>query len=171
LPGIPAGTLLVWTVGMVNTTGIKTFVSATVLALAVFSTPGLAQDPAPQAPGYSWADSCRECHQEIYDAWAKTKHATTLDRLAGGDQDKECVGCHVTGAKARITDGKKVLNRGVQCEACHGAGAAHVADPKAKTALVKTPRAASCEQCHNDKSPKFRGFWFDAMKTLVHKTK
>ena len=149
---------------------IKTLVSATVLALGVFTTLGLAQDPAPQAPGYAWADSCRGCHQEIYDAWAKTKHSTTLDRLSGGEQDKECVGCHVTGPKARVSDGKRVLNRGVQCEACHGAGAAHADDPWAKTGLTKSVGPAVCEQCHNDKSPKFRGFWFDAMKTLVHKS-
>ena len=43
-------------------------------------------------------------------------------------------------------------------------------DPWAKTGLTKSVGPAVCEQCHNDKSPKFRGFWFDAMKTLVHKS-
>jgi cytochrome c554/c'-like protein len=151
---------------------IKTLTTVSVLAMAVFTTVILAQDPAtPQAPGYAWADSCRTCHPAIYDAWAKTKHATALDRLSGGDQEKECIGCHVTGPKTRVSDGKKVLNRGIQCEACHGGSAAHAADPKVKSGLGKMPASALCEECHSDKGPHFRGFWFDAMKSLVHKTK
>src|SRR5262249_46835247 len=131
----------------------------------------LAQDPAPpQPPGYAWADSCRSCHQAIYDAWAKTKHATALDRLSGGEQEKECIGCHVTGPRNRVLDGRKVLNRGVQCEACHGAGAAHAADPTSRTGLVKVPPESRCQQCHNDRGPHFRGFWYDAMKSFSHKT-
>lgn len=151
---------------------IKTFVSATVLGLAVSSGAAvLAQDPAPpQAPGYAWADTCKTCHQAEYDAWAKTKHATALTRLSNAEQEKECVGCHVTGVKARVTDAnKKILNAGIQCEACHGAGAAHAADPKVKTGLTRVPSASNCEQCHNDKGPHFKGFWYDAMKGLAHK--
>ena len=150
---------------------IRAFVSASVLGLAVCTAPAVAQDPAPtHASGYAWADSCRSCHQEIYDAWAKTKHASALDRLSGAEQEKECVGCHVTGPKTRVMDGRKVLNRGIQCEACHGPAAAH-ATSTVVLGLVKVPPASACEECHNDKSPRFRGFWYDAMKTLVHKTK
>jgi cytochrome c554/c'-like protein len=150
---------------------IKTFVSATLLGFAVVSgASALAQDPPAQTSGYAWADSCKTCHQAEYDSWAKTKHATALTRLSGAEQEKECIGCHVTGAKTRVMDGnKKVLNAGVQCEACHGGAAAHAADPAVKTGLVKVPAAAACEQCHNDKGPHFKGFWYDAMKTLVHK--
>jgi hypothetical protein len=150
---------------------IKTLVSSIVVALAASAPLLPAQDPAPaQAPGYAWADSCKTCHTAIYDAWAKTKHASALDRLSPANQEKECIGCHVTGPKTRVNDGnKKVVNRGVQCESCHGPAAAHVADPAVKTGLVKTPPASTCEECHNDKGPHFKGFWYDAMKTLVHK--
>jgi cytochrome c554/c'-like protein len=153
---------------------IKTFVSASVLSLAVCTAvTAVAQDPAPaaQAPGYSWADSCKSCHTAIYDAWAKTKHATALDRLSPANQDSPCVGCHVTGAKSRVVDGRKVLNAGVQCEACHGGAAAHAADPNVRTGLIKLTPASRCEECHSDKGPHFKGFWYDAMRTLVHKTK
>jgi len=151
---------------------MKTLVSAGVMTVAVLTAVGRAQDPATAtAPGYSWADSCRSCHKDIYDAWAKTKHASALERLSGGEQAKECIGCHVTGPKAALSDGKKVVNRGVQCEACHGGGAAHAADPTVRTGLVKVPPSATCEECHNDKSPKFKGFWYDAMKSVVHRTK
>lgn len=144
-------------------------VSMFVLGLAVFAGGSLAQTAPPPAEAYSWAESCRQCHDKIYDAWAKTKHATALDRLSSSDQEKECIGCHVTGPKSRVTDGKKVLNRGVQCESCHGAAAAHAANPEVRTGLTKSPSEALCEQCHSDKGPHFKGFFFSAMKGLCHK--
>ena len=152
---------------------IKTFVSASVLGLAVCSAAAVAQS-APQAPaasGYSWAASCRSCHAEIYDAWAKTKHASALDRLSGPNQETACVGCHVTGPKTRVNDGKTVLNGGVQCEACHGGAAAHAADPAVKTGLVKVPSESLCTECHSDKGPHFKGFFYGAMAGLSHKVK
>src|SRR6516162_6881291 len=119
---------------------ITTWVAASVLAIAGVTAVSAAQEPAgAQAPDYAWADSCQTCHRAIYDSWAKTKHANALDRLSNAEQEKECVGCHVTGAKARVTEGRKVLNKGVQCEACHGGAAAHVANPAVKTGLVKVP--------------------------------
>jgi len=151
---------------------IKTFGSASVLALAVSSTLGIFQTAQGQqaTAGYAWADSCRSCHQEIYDAWAKTKHASALDRLSAADQEKDCVGCHVTGPKTRVTDRGKVINRGVQCESCHGAGAAHAADPAVKTA-AKVPTEAQCVECHNEKSPKFKGFFYAGMAAFSHRVR
>ena len=130
------------------------------------------QEPAPaQAPGYSWAESCKGCHAEIYDAWAKTKHAKALDRLSDAEQQKDCIGCHVTGPKTRVLDGRKVLNAGIQCESCHGSAAAHAADPTVRTGLIRKPAQEMCVECHCDKSPHFRGFYFAAMAPIVHKTK
>jgi predicted CXXCH cytochrome family protein len=151
---------------------IRTFVSTSVLAIAVGSTPAVSQTAAPAqtAPGYAWADSCQSCHPEIYDAWAKTKHATALDRLSSTEQEQPCVECHVTGLKARVIDGRKVLNRGVQCEACHGAGAAHVANGSV-IGLVKTPAESLCVECHSSKSPKFKGFYYAGMAAFSHKVK
>ena len=149
---------------------IRTFVSAPVAAIALCAAASFAQAPvADQAPGYSWADSCRSCHQPIYEAWAKTKHASALDRLSTTEQGQPCVGCHVTGPKTRVTEGGKVVNRGVQCEACHGGSAAHAADPKVKTGLARIPDEARCVECHNDKSPKFKGFFYAGMAPLSHK--
>jgi hypothetical protein len=152
---------------------IRTLVSTSALGVAIATAAAVAQTAAPaQAPaGYAWADSCRSCHQEIYEAWAKTKHATALDRLSSGEQDQPCVGCHLTGAKTRILDGRKVLNRGIQCEACHGAAAAHAADPTVKTGLIKVPGESLCEECHSSKSPKFKGFFYAGMAALSHKVK
>ena len=150
---------------------IRTFGSASVLALAVWSAAAAQNAQSPQHPGgYAWADSCRSCHQEIYDAWAKTKHATALDRLTASDKEKDCIGCHVTGGKTSVVDGKKVLNAGVQCEACHGAGAAHAATTSVMD-IVKTPPESRCVECHNEKSPKFKGFFYAGMAAFSHKVR
>jgi hypothetical protein len=77
----------------------------------------------------------------------------------------------VTGAKTRIVDGGAVVNRGVQCEACHGAAKAHAADPATTAGLTKVPPAAVCEECHSSRSPRFRGFYYDAMVFLSHRTR
>jgi len=147
------------------------FLATTVIAaLAGYAASGLAQTAPTRDPAaYAWADSCRKCHEPIYNAWAKTKHSTALDRLSSADQEKECLGCHVTGPKSRVLEGKTVVNRGVQCEACHGGAAAHVADPAVKTGLAKVPSAGVCEECHSDKGPHFRGFFYSAMAGLSHR--
>jgi hypothetical protein len=89
-----------------------------ILGLAGHGAAPLAQPaPPPGAAGYAWAESCRKCHEPIYKAWEKTKHSTALDRLSSSEQERECVGCHVTGPKSRIEEGRTVVNRGVQCEA------------------------------------------------------
>ena len=63
----------------------------------------------------------------------------------------------------------------VQCEACHGPGATHVAQARAKVidraALIGRPDEASCVRCHNSGSPHFKSFFYGAMKGLVHLVK
>jgi hypothetical protein len=56
----------------------------------------------------------------------------------------------------------------VQCEACHGPAAAHVADPAVRTGLVRKPKVETCTACHCDKSPHFRGFYYDGMLSFSH---
>ncbi|HXW07614.1 MAG TPA: cytochrome c family protein [Vicinamibacterales bacterium] len=129
-----------------------------------------AQQPAAPAD-YVWAPTCQKCHAEIYESWANTKHARALNRLSVVDQGRECIGCHVTGPKGRVEQDGKAVNAGVQCESCHGPGAAHAADPAVKTGLVRRPAEAVCTACHNDRSPSFRGFFFDAMWPLSHRLK
>lgn len=130
--------------------------------------------PAPPADtsGYVWADACKDCHKEVHEAWSKTKHSSTLNRLSSADQEKECAACHVTGALTPIHLESKVVNAGVQCETCHGPGREHAES----AAGGGTPKPTSmkpdqrlCEQCHNSKSPRFRGFYYAAMRPLVHK--
>jgi hypothetical protein len=145
---------------------------AVTLAVILVGAGALAQSPAPGAvENYAWADSCRTCHEAQHAAWLKTKHATALNRLSGAEQDKECIGCHVTGPKTRVLEGTTVLNGGVQCESCHGPARAHAKDPAVRTGLKKIPPTEVCEQCHSDKSPRFKGFFYGAMAPLSHKHK
>ena len=78
-----------------------------------------------------------------------------------GDWLGDCAGCHTTGFDPETLTYNEL---GVQCEACHGPGSAHVElttslpegfDPNgeevhaARQAIVKTVDAAICGQCHN----------------------
>ena len=146
----------------------KSLAAAIVVGCVIYVAPS-AQEPPAAAPGYAWAGACKTCHEPIYKAWEKTKHATALQRLSAEDQQKECIGCHVTGPKKPLMEGTKVVNAGIQCEGCHGPAAAHAADPNVRTGLVKKPQTEKCEECHSPKSPKFKGFWYGAMAGLVHK--
>ena len=98
--------------------------AAVAIAIGMPARPG-AQTPAPA--GFAYADACKTCHTAIYDAWAKTKHARTINRLSAADQQKECIGCHTTGPGGRVEANGKFVNASVQCESCHGAASAHVA--------------------------------------------
>jgi predicted CXXCH cytochrome family protein len=167
---------------MVMRTKLSVLVSAVAAVTALALTSGAAQvpvpDPAPaqppvaQAPSpgdrFAWADACKSCHAEIYESWAKTKHARTIDRLSAEERGQSCVVCHSTGGTGRIERDGKFVNQNVQCEACHGAAAAHVADSSNRVGLTKSPQAKVCEGCHNAKSPSFKGFVFQGMSRLSH---
>lgn len=78
-------------------------------------------------------------------------------------QSKECLPCHVTGfgAKAQSLAPTFDPKDGVQCESCHGPGAAHVAARTAKTggeAKMKRYKDESaieglCSTCHEAEGP------------------
>lgn len=146
-----------------------------VMLLLLWVAGGTAQNqpaPKPETPTpspYVWAKGCKDCHTEIYNAWEKTKHATALIRLSADDQQKDCAACHLTGG-TKVLDDK--ANAGIQCEGCHGPGRAHAESAAAgkPSPITKKPDPKVCETCHNDKSPHFHGFYYDAMRGLVHKT-
>ena len=111
----------------------------------------------------------------------KTKHARAYDVLSDEEKQKpECVKCHTTGTTA-----KDELLKGVQCEACHGAGADYKspkikskkkwkADPERQLKLAVEaglilPTEESCVRCHTKEgNPNFKEFKFAERKELVH---
>ena len=47
---------------------------------------------------YVGSDTCKTCHEDLYNSWAKTPHwKTTLDKK-GGPSHQGCEGCHGPGA-------------------------------------------------------------------------
>ena len=55
-----------------------------------------------------------------------------LGRAIGGEEPKQCFGCHTTGAVNGLELKLQQLSPGVGCEACHGPGEKHLIAVKAK---------------------------------------
>lgn len=130
--------------------------------------------PPPDTSGYVWDAACKDCHAAIHAAWTHTKHATAINRLSAAEREKECAGCHLTGSLLIVADSAgKPLNAGVQCESCHGPGREHAESAAAGSPkpLARKPDQKVCEDCHNNRGPHFRGFFYAAMSPLVHRTK
>lgn len=153
---------------------ISTFATALVCIASITAAsarvaPGARQAPAqPKADQFAFAGACKECHSDIYNSWAKTKHALALDRLSSSEREQNCIRCHTTGVAGKVERDGKMVNQGVQCEACHGPAAEHAASPFSGVNPVKKPQSDVCERCHNAESPRFRGFVYSGMAKLVH---
>ena len=135
------------------------------------------------------APKCKACHRaktgDQWKIWTESAHARAFETLASaesqtiaaamglGDPQQEiaCLKCHATRAslgedvaineKANYSD-----SEGVGCEACHGPGSEYksrkvMLDPEASRAagLIMNP---GCRQCHNEESPTFKGFDYEA---------
>lgn len=150
---------------------------AILLALAIiaaFTTAVMAEEKADakKAHDFIGAKKCKMCHKQQYASWEKTKMAKALDLLKPEEQkDPKCAPCHMTG-----TSVKGVLLEGVQCEACHGAGA----DYKKKK-IMKDKKLAMenglmevteevCLKCHiKEGNPNYKEFDFaKAIKNDIH---
>lgn len=123
---------------------------------------------------YVGADSCKSCHDAVYQAWSKTKHAQALRKLGAADRaGGKCIGCHVTGYPEVIAaEGATPSHPNVQCEACHGPGKKHVDAAQAGDAsdarTIKIEEQ-TCTRCHNETSPHYKPFFYQAMVGLVHR--
>ena len=117
--------------------------------------------------GYGW--KARFIDQEGYiitgdDENARTQYNLENEALFMGDEwvgfhpgeanlPYDCGSCHTTGYSPRGNQDDKPgligtwAFAGVQCEACHGPGGAHVNAPRAFKMTVRTDRS-SCEECH-----------------------
>jgi hypothetical protein len=144
---------------------LKTLLVLAVLILGVEMAPmALAQEPA-----YVGVAKCKLCHLKQHKVWSDSKHAKAFEVLKPEEQkDPNCLGCHVTGYAA-IQQVKTELV-GVQCEACHGPGSLFIKiHPKKdkegakKAGMIAKPEPASCGNCHNEKSPTFKGFDYAKM--------
>lgn len=107
---------------------------------------------------YVGSPACQACHLKDYMSWKKMKHAKVFDDLIGAETaNPDCLKCHTTGygKEGGFVSAEKTAGlKGVGCEACHGAGSAHVEAAKSApktgawdTMIKKTPD--TCTECHN----------------------
>jgi uncharacterized paraquat-inducible protein A len=143
-----------------------------------------------EAADYVGVQKCKMCHSSKalggvqYKVWEKSRHAEALETLkqAGESNNPKCLKCHTTGYGEPAAAGADLAN--VQCEACHGPGSKYrsmkimnkkafkanraAAHQKALDAgLVMPPTEEVCRKCHNEESPKFKGFDFAAYKEKI----
>jgi hypothetical protein len=126
------------------------------------------------------------CHKskkkgEIWAKWEASKHAHAMDTLRkeGEDKNPECVQCHVVAFNKggyKMGDANAAKFEGVQCENCHGPGSAYkkmsiMKDRKKSMANgMIIPDEKTCLQCHNKKSPKFKGWNYkEYLKKIDHR--
>lgn len=131
------------------------------LNLAYAKENGVSCEPATkERPGIVGSATCVACHVEEGKVWQQTKHPQAYKAIeeVGKQFHLDCVSCHVTGWKlpqgvCRIdqTEGRAEVG----CESCHGAGSAHVANPK-KGTITRVVGASTCTGCHDrENSPHF----------------
>ena len=114
---------------------------------------------------YLGFDICMRCHSDLMPRFIESRHfrAFNILELRGETDNEKCLPCHTTGFgrfsgydPKREKEGDTYL-RGVQCEACHGAGTMHARDGSYIARAWK-----SCRECHTASwSPHFdeRTYW------------
>jgi hypothetical protein len=98
---------------------------------------------------YVGAEKCKMCHKVQFASWQETTHAKATDAAKGSTErafEASCLNCHATNADEAMA--------GVQCEACHGAGAdfkkmSIMKDRDMATANgLVIPTQETCNKCH-----------------------
>jgi len=144
------------------------------------ASPPSASAPSSEASKYVGAETCKTCHEEIYNAWEKTPHwKTTLNKEPS---HQGCEGCHGPGVEHVEGGGdtSKIFNPAkhsakevdAKCLTCHaGAHPNFDRSPHAKAnvsctschsvhqskeeKLLKASQPTLCFQCHSDTKPAF----------------
>ena len=120
------------------------WIALAVVVVVLVSFSAQAQDHA-----YVGAAKCKMCHKVQHASWETTSHAkATEDAKASTDREfsADCLKCHATNASEDFA--------GVQCEACHGAGADFKKmsimkdQEKAIANGLVIPTQGTCDVCH-----------------------
>jgi predicted CXXCH cytochrome family protein len=126
---------------------------------------------APTGSPFAGSETCKGCHADQAKQWESTGHARAWSSLVAQQRamDQECFSCHVTGhgQQGGPADPATVAGlRDVQCESCHGAASAHVADPTKD--LVKSPAQDVCVTCHDGKKDEGRFSYSEYLPKVTH---
>ena len=116
---------------------------------------------------YIGSHGCAGCHQNAYQSWINSKHASAYQTLIDNHQqfNSECISCHVVGFDQKrekkggfISEQITPHLKGVGCENCHGARLDHINKFHDTTSSKKstnthlqinknTPK--NCQTCHH----------------------
>ena len=158
---------------MVALSGVLIATSVAARQPSARSLPSSVSDSQSQ---YAGAAACKDCHAAQYEAWERTKHSKALGKLQPADRaGGKCIKCHVTGTAEQIAaEADKPSFPNVQCEACHGAGRPHIDAAKTGDNVTDRPKHTveeTCTRCHNETSPHYKPFYYQALVSLVHPVK
>jgi hypothetical protein len=119
-----------------------------------------ARSDAGTNPTFVSSQTCAKCHADAYLKWTNSKHGHAMDSviLKKDEFDANCLQCH-----ASLKESASVLPKyaNIQCEACHGAGAQHAANPTKGYGHIADLQTI-CSTCHTQTiSPNFdaRAAW------------
>ncbi len=123
--------------------------------------------------GYTGAEKCKECHEDQYNQWLETEHATSFEELLKTNRHwvPQLVQYNVTGYQHDV--GYKGFSespqlRNVQCETCHGPGQAHV-DEFGTGEIRRGAEKEMCMQCHtSERTPEFEDKFDLFLKKVEH---
>lgn len=143
--------------------GVLVLVVAGWLLLAVFSEP----PAAAESRAFISSHQCQECHQQVYEEWASSEHATSwtgedVRALSNDFANKDCIDCHAPRPLFETGIGDRVLPRssrrveGVDCLTCHqlpeGGMAGTITSESAACRPVERRELARvdlCVSCHD----------------------
>jgi DmsE family decaheme c-type cytochrome len=111
--------------------------------------------PSPEGSKYVGAETCKTCHEAIYNGWEKTPHWKTTLNKEDGPAKQGCEGCHGPGADHAAAGGDKTKiyafggrsrqETSARCLSCHG-------DSHKQSRFAESAHASSdvgCLDCHS----------------------
>ena len=119
--------------------------------------------PVTDLSKYVGAETCKTCHEEIYNAWETTPHWKTMLNKEGDPSHRGCEGCHGPGAdhvaggdKTKIFafEGRPRQETSARCLTCHG-------DSHAQSHFSTSSHSSSdvgCLDCHSPHHAKDKEF-------------
>ncbi len=158
--------------------GLAAFAAGCVDEDTVFNDRPFGDDPPASAGGFlgyvqgeEGQPTCAQCHATPSSNWTNTEHSHAWNSLqdSGGAQEF-CEACHTVSQLGNAaTEPAGWTSTGdpryvdVQCEACHGEGETHVANPQATQPLpslaVGEDLTNGCGECHNGTHHPFVEQW------------
>ena len=112
-------------------------------------------EPRLQEGGYTGPEFCANCHEDIHDQWAVTRHSQAFSSPIFQQNWEQlgseftCLSCHTTGFDE---EAGSFAYPGVTCEACHGPfQLGHPEQP-----MPITPDAELCASCHETTTGEWR---------------